>query len=587
MPIPAENVLIDLADLADLASAPLSTTMTAARSTSAESRPAGKMAENDKPRQVSSDSFASLASLMKSKKPWTIATKPPGLVANGPSTPNSPGESSFSTPTSARNYPALRTVSADAAAARQVHHQAPDAQSRLETPISPKSATAENQGYDKATMSKMEEIIAQMSKMVTEAPSEWEIIPDQLVGAQLRQQVLSPSPTLVDVDTLSTPPADGQISPPLSSTPAFGVRTTEDEHIARSKHNESAILHSDNQPVVRCTPQVWDTMINQMKTLKKEKMEAQAKVASLERDWNLRHQAMGDSSSELDELRYRLQLNKDHKAMMNRDMRQKDAELLNKDLEINSLKKQAADWVAMREQCEKLQAEVDYLRTEVERMESDNGQLKQIVTFKDQEIVELKESLAHSKTKMTDHQQRAENLVDTQNTREKKLKRLEKQLSDAQDTEEKLLDKIELLKTEIYPLTMQAKDLDSQLREKTSSCDRMRNDLRHVEKRLEVTSKALHKVENHQQLKGAAHSIVPNDQTKLPKLVLPCLECFARNVTCDASSRCQNCTMSGEKCHRWKCSQVHILRGGCQDFPCLLEHDANGWLMLKQEQPRW
>lgn len=79
------------------------------------------------------------------------------------------------------------------------------------------------------------------------------------------------------------------------------------------------------------------------------------------------------------------------------------------------------------------------------------------------------------------------------------------------------------------------------MREKTSSCDRMRNDLRHTERRLEVTSRSLNKVENHDAFKGAAHAIVPSESTKLPKLVLPCIECFAKNITCDAKSRCQNC----------------------------------------------
>lgn len=88
---------------------------------------------------------------------------------------------------------------------------------------------------------------------------------------------------------------------------------------------------------------------------------------------------------------------------------------------------------------------------------------------------------------------------------------------------------------------MQVQNLESQLREKTSSCDRMRNDLKHTERRLDVTAKALNKVENHLQLKGAAHLIVPNEQTKLPKLVLPCLECYAKNVTCDGNNRCYNC----------------------------------------------
>lgn len=155
------------------------------------------------------------------------------------------------------------------------------------------------------------------------------------------------------------------------------------------------------------------------------------------------------------------------------------------------------------------------------------------------------------------------------------------------------------------PLREQVNGLGNDLREKSASLDRMRNDFKHSEKRLEVALKALHKIENHNQLKGAAHLIIPTDKTKLPKTVLPCIECFERNVPCDAQSHCQNCELicsdviksealtqhqgqlAGQACHRWRCSQMHILRSECRVFECPLEHDANGWLMLKGPQPQW
>ncbi|KAL5391694.1 hypothetical protein DPSP01_000988 [Paraphaeosphaeria sporulosa] len=420
MTISAENNVIELTSRPQCKNPLQSGIHVAARSTSSEHRPAGKMVAN-KPRQVSDDSFASLTGLMKSKKDWAIQPKPLIPVVNGQFNPISPSESAVSEPTPARNLSAYRTASADTTAPRQVHHRAYDAKPHLETPNGLEPIVSKNHGYDKAAMSKMEDLIAEMSKMDTEATSERETIPNQPVGTQLGQQVHSPSQTLVDIDTASSSSAQGHISLPRSETPAFGFRTTEDELNARSKDSESAFHPSVNQPVVRCTPQVWDTMITQMVTLKKEKMEAQAKLAALKRDWNQRHQVKSDNSFELDQLRYRLQVNKDHKAMIHRDMHQKEADLLIKDLENESLKKQITDSEDMRERCEKLQAEADYLRTEVGKTEADNGQLKQIVIFKEHEVGELKESLARSKTKMTDHQQRAHNLVDTQKAREKKL----------------------------------------------------------------------------------------------------------------------------------------------------------------------
>ncbi|KAJ4352138.1 uncharacterized protein N0V89_007485 [Didymosphaeria variabile] len=547
MPTSAED------DLIDLSSVPLSTSMTATRSASSPYGPAGKIAENNKPRQISNDSFASLTGLMKSKKTWAVTPKPLIPIAHGRTNPASPAEITSNTPTPTSTHPALGTASEVAVVSGRGLGPISDGRISLDTRLSPASPTAEVRDYDETDMRKMEDMIAQMRNLDTEAPSEWEVVPAQPTS---RQPVEPLSQAFTEVGSADPALTNSQFSQSLSSASAFGFRTTNEQLVSRSKDSDSAFHPAIHQSIVRCTPQVWDTMIQQMTVLKKEKMEALAKLASLERDYDLRRQAKGDNSSELDELRYRLQLNKDHKAVMSRDIRQKDVELLNKDLKLDTLKKQVVDMAAMQEQIERLNAEACYLRAEAakvaENKAADVGQVTEIIQFKDQEIAQLKEAIASTKAKVSDHQTRAENLIDTQTAREKKLRRLDQQLRAAQDTEEKLLDDLELLKTasalaitdicqEIRPLKMQAKDLETQLREKSSSCDRMRNDLKHTEKRLEVASNALHKIEHHKQLKGAAHLIVPSDQTKLPRLVLSCMECYAKNITCDANSRCHNC----------------------------------------------
>jgi hypothetical protein len=292
--------------------------------TETPSQPVGKMAKNNTPRQVSSDSFASLAGLLKSKNTWATVPKPFGsgeqtmigrqvsrLLATtdvyagvaGQSTPTSPRESAFSAPTFARDYPALRATSKGTTAPPRAHSMASDEQSGVEAFTLPESTTPENQHYDEAAMNKMEDLIAEMaelemSAMDAEASSEWEAVPDQPMGMQLRQQVQSPSSqTLIDIDTTSSTPADGLVDRTLSDTYAFGFHTTVDEPVSRSKSMESAFHPSDNQPVVRCTSQVWDTMIKQISTIKKEKMELLAKLASLERDYDLRRQSKGDDST--------------------------------------------------------------------------------------------------------------------------------------------------------------------------------------------------------------------------------------------------------------------------------------------------
>ncbi|KAL1596339.1 hypothetical protein SLS60_008984 [Paraconiothyrium brasiliense] len=553
-------------DLIDLVSVPLSTSMTATRSASSPYRPAGKMAGNSRPRQVSNDSFASLTGLMKSKKSWPVTPKPLVPVAHGHFVPASSGESTSSTPTPTSTQTALRKASEDFVAPGRDLEPVPDGRISFGACLSLESPTVENRDYDETDMRKMEDMIAQMRNLDTDAPSEWEVVPAQPMSLQ---PVEPPSLETIEVGLAEPALTNSQFSKLFSGTSAFGPHTTNEQPIFRSKDSDS-VLHPGAPGIVRCTPQVWDTMIQQMTVLKKEKMEALAKLASLERDYDMRRQAKGDKGdkgdnlSELDELRYRLQLNKDHKAVMSRDIRQKDVELLNKNLELDTLKKQIADMAAMQEQIEKLSTEACYLRVEAakvaENKAADVGQVTEIIQFKDQEIAQLKEAITNTKAKLSDHQTRADNLIDTQTTREKKLRRLDQQLRAAQDTEEKLLDDLELLKMasvlkrmtsraitndcqEIRPLKMQVKDLETQLHEKSSSCDRMRNDLKHTEKRLEVASTNLRKIEHHKQLKGAAHLIVPSDQTKLPRLVLSCMECYAKNITCDANSRCLNCEL--------------------------------------------
>ncbi|KAF1978784.1 hypothetical protein BU23DRAFT_188465 [Bimuria novae-zelandiae CBS 107.79] len=539
--------------------------------------PAGKTVEN-RPRQVSNDSFASLTGLMKSKKPWTVAPKPKiqsliSVPTNGLSqsasklavrhlekpsgsslsrTHSTGKENGFNAPTPFQPQHALCLLDSGTAT--------------VETP--PSSPPAREQGYDEAVMKRMEDMVAEMRNMNTDESSEWEAVSK----APSDQQLDSPTPTLAG---------------PNKAQKASSKQHGKDTFRLPLTPSPSSSLSDHDEPIVRVTQAVWDNMMDQMAKLKKDKLDALAKLSTLEREEHLRRQTKGDNSSELDQLRYRLEVNQDYKAAMSRDIRQKDAEICKKELEIEDLRKQVVEMDVVRKQVEQLHAEIHYLRVEAEQKGADAGSFTQLIEFKDQEITRLKEVIHRIQGQLSSHQTRADNLAETQAAREKKLRQTKQQLETIEDSKERLLDDLDNFKTQIAPLKSKLKDLELQLREKTSSCDRMRNDLRHTERRLEITNKALHKVENHLHLKGAAHPIVPSDTTKLPRLVLPCMECFAKNIPCDSNSRCQNCLVHGEKCLRWKCSQMHILRDGCQEFPCMLNHDQNGWLMLKQDQPQW
>lgn len=264
-------------------------------------------------------------------------------------------------------------------------------------------------------------MIAEMSRMGKESPSECEVVPSPPARQQLLSQVNPISQALTGDNTADGSRTSDNLGQAPSRTAPPGLRMAVHQSAFHFKDNESAFHSSNHQPIVRCTPEVWDTIMKQISILKKEKTEALAKLAALERDGPHLTQANGDDSSELDELRYRLQVNKDYKAAMSRDIRQKDNELSKKELELEGLRKEVADTADMREQIERLRAEVNFLRSEAEKHRADAGQITQLVEFKDQEISQLKDSLASNSAKVSDHQKRAENLVDTQTTREKKL----------------------------------------------------------------------------------------------------------------------------------------------------------------------
>ncbi|KAJ4299672.1 hypothetical protein N0V90_004918 [Kalmusia sp. IMI 367209] len=488
-----------------------------------------------KSRPVSNDSFASLTGLMRSKNSWTAAPSPgatpalPAQVSNG--RPNSTlparvrpiehfrNENTFSAPTPTR----AKAIHLATETSTPVQ-SSPSLRSPIELGTADKTAStfSHEHDYNEADMRRMEDMIAEMKNIDdTHVEGLLENTTDTEHASQAAQQIEALSQTLIGFDTTQQASLDN-----------------DETYFSPS---EPVVCKAQKVPIVRCTESVWENMMKQLSTHKQDKMDALPKVTSMERD---EHQCCpkGDDSNELAQLRYRLEVNKDYKAAMSRDIRQKDDLLCKQELEIDALKKEVADMEILQEQLGKLRAEVEYFRTSAtEEKEASARSLAQIMSSHDKEIANLKDDAARSEAKISSHQSRAENLADTQAMREKKLRQTEKQLETAQDEKLKLLDEIDDLKSMIRPLQQRLKDSETQLREKSSGCDRMRNDLRHTEKRLEFTMKALNKVENHNQLKGAAHLIVPNEKTKLPKLVLPCMECFVKNIDCDSRSRCQNC----------------------------------------------
>ncbi len=130
-------------------------------------------------------------------------------------------------------------------------------------------------------------------------------------------------------------------------------------------------------------------------------------------------------------------------------------------------------------------------------------------------------------------------------------------------------------------------DLKEKLERKTSQCHQMHKQLKGIEQELKVSQERALKVGNlEDSLRNAAHLVRPNPNTKLPKKVFSCLECFAKHLECDNNTQCSNCSQTNAECRRWRCSLLHRL-GTCPTSPCNPTHDAQGWLCLQEKRPEW
>ncbi|KAF2644545.1 hypothetical protein P280DRAFT_545995 [Massarina eburnea CBS 473.64] len=249
-----------------------------------------------------------------------------------------------------------------------------------------------------------------------------------------------------------------------------------------------------------------------------------------------------DRDVSVGKLRYQLTANKDYKAAMGRELNHKEAELYKKDLEIHVLQEKLSKYEATLSELEQCKAELGYLRTTKSNEET------------------------HVKN-------------------ERLIKQRDQKLHEANNLILKWQDRYEDLR-ESLPSRKAFQDLQAELTKKSKEVDLHRERHRHTNRHLELALVNLQKSKDGMSLRGAYHLIVPSGKTTLPKLVFPCIECFMKNGDCDDKNQCQNCENSGEKCARFRCSIRHITLD-CQETPCRLLHDANGWVMLKQQRSQW
>jgi hypothetical protein len=213
--------------------------------------------------------------------------------------------------------------------------------------------------------------------------------------------------------------------------------------------------------------------------------------------------------------------------------------------------------------------------------------LKQKIKENDCTIEKLtseRDKVFRAQANSDDHFNRARDLADALAQREKLVTGLRHQLVVEQLKVTELEDDLEVIKAKNQP---DIDDIKSKLREKTSVCDRQRNELKMVKAQLSQSQSRLMKITNHgESLHGAAHVVKPAETSKLPKLVISCVECYNKNLPCDNGAKCRNCIENNTPCARWRCSLKHKY-GDCPLTPCPLSHDSQGWLVLRAERPEW
>lgn len=397
----------------------------------------------------------------------------------------------------------------------------------------------------------------------------------QLTQSQPAVQLLLPA-----FEPLTTLPVrTGPITPP---TPA-----------------ESAKPQLLEEPVVRVTMHVWDAMGRDLEALRDEKRALEIKIARLEKQDTSPSQAVDIEKDRMEtqigKLRYQNEQNKTQKATMARTLSQKDVEIKQLQLDLDTARESLEAATGAAQAYTDVVKERDYLQAQLREDRIGSSRLLSDLTdVKDCEIQALTkelENLQEVVKRSNDAQANADDeykrLAHTRleafNKCEKQLKSMNAKYAAEHDRVNQLEDYIEDLRGKLS----QVGDLQAELRQKSSDCDRYRTMAKNQEKMVETCKQQIERARNdNQALRGAAHLVKPAPTSKLSPLVLGCTECYTKNITCDNKARCRYCTENNEQCSRWRCSLKHVL-GQCPRVPCTFPHEEDGWLLATEPRPQW
>jgi chromosome segregation ATPase len=319
------------------------------------------------------------------------------------------------------------------------------------------------------------------------------------------------------------------------------------------------------------TKQNWESLGKELNTIKKQKLELESQLSTLETNNAVLRDVDHDISVRLGKLKYQNEANKAQKAAMGRSLSEKEIKIKTQQLEIDELKghiKTTENALSAKDH------ELENLR---QKMKESERTIDRVTRERDE--------ASRAWTNSVDHLNRARNLADTLAQREKLITDLRHQIVAEQLKVAGLEDDLEAAQEKSNQADID--DVKSKLMEKTSTCDRQRNQLKMIEAQLSQSQSRLMKITNHgESLCGAAHVVKPSGTSKLPKLVISCVECYNKNLPCDNGARCRNCVENNTQCARWRCSLKHKY-GECPLTPCPLSHDSQGWLVLRTERPEW
>lgn len=184
-----------------------------------------------------------------------------------------------------------------------------------------------------------------------------------------------------------------------------------------------------------------------------------------------------------------------------------------------------------------------------------------------------------------DHALKIQSLKDTLAKREKIILDFRHNYANAELKISHLEDELETITKKLNEVSTE--DLKTKLHEKTIQCNQQRYKIKVAEENLKISQERVLKVADEgKTLQGAAHLVIPNANSKMPRTIISCSECYSKNIECDHGARCKNCTDSNTVCARWRCSLKHKL-GECPLAPCKLPHDPQGWLVLQEPRPQW